>query len=281
LTTISAGPLDPGGPVLLVGAGKLGGALLDGWLDGGLDPRLAYVLDPGLSEPAAERLSALGVTLQPQAPDLSNAVAIVVAVKPQMAASVLPAVATYAGPSSVVISVMAGQTLEVIGAALPQGAAVVRAMPNTPASVGRGITGCFAGSGVSATQKALVDRLLRAVGDVVWVDDEDLIDAVTGVSGSGPAYVFLLVEALAKAGVAAGLPADVAETLARKTVEGAGELLVRSPEPPATLRRNVTSPNGTTAAALDVLMAEDGLEALMERAVAAATKRAKELARPG
>jgi pyrroline-5-carboxylate reductase len=281
LTTISAGPLDPGGPILLVGAGKLGGALLDGWLDRGLDPRLAYVLDPGLPQPVAARLSALGVTLQPKAPDISDAAAIVVAVKPQMAASVLPAVLAYAGPSSVVISVMAGQTLEVIGAAFSQGTAIVRAMPNTPASVGRGITGCFAGPRVDSGQRALVDRLLRAVGDVVWVDDEDLIDAVTGVSGSGPAYVFLLVEALAKAGVAAGLPAEVAEMLARRTVEGAGELLARSPETPAALRRNVTSPNGTTAAALDVLMAEDGLDPLMARAVAAATKRAKELARPG
>ncbi|MFL1877209.1 pyrroline-5-carboxylate reductase, partial [Hansschlegelia beijingensis] len=158
------------------------------------------------------------------------------------------------------------------------GQAIIRAMPNTPAAVGRGVTGCVAGSEARPEQRDLADRLLRAVGDVVWVEDEGLIDAVTGVSGSGPAYVFLLVETLARAGVAAGLPADLAQTLARKTVEGAGELLARSSEPPEILRRNVTSPNGTTAAALKVLMAEGGLAPLMERAVAAATRRSRELA---
>lgn len=274
----SSGPLDPGGPVLLLGAGKMGSALLEGWLARGLDPKTVYVIDPALPDVPLEKLKSLGVTVGPQAGDLSNPAAILAAVKPQVAEGALPVAAAFAGPSTVVVSIMAGTTLKTLSAGFPDKTAIVRAMPNTPAAVGRGITGAFAGEGVSERQRAVAQTLLEAAGDVVWVESEPLIDAVTGVSGSGPAYVFLLVEAMAKAGVAAGLPADVAETLARKTVEGAGELMRRSPEPPAILRRNVTSPNGTTAAALEVLMAEDGLEPLMERAVLAATTRAKELA---
>lgn len=273
-----SGPLDPGGPVLLLGAGKMGSALLEGWLARGLDPKTVYVIDPALPDVPLEKLKSLGVTVGAQAGDLSNPAAILAAVKPQVAEGALPVAAAFAGPSTVVVSIMAGTTLKTLSAGFPDKTAIVRAMPNTPAAVGRGITGAFAGKGVSERQRAVAQKLLEAAGDVVWVESEPLIDAVTGVSGSGPAYVFLLVEAMAKAGVAAGLPADVAETLARKTVEGAGELMRRSPEPPAILRRNVTSPNGTTAAALEVLMAGDGLEPLMERAVLAATKRAKELA---
>lgn len=274
----SSGPLDPGGPVLLLGAGKMGSALLEGWLARGLDPKTVFVIDPALPDVPLEKLKSLGVTVGPQAGDLSDPAAILAAVKPQVAQGALPVAAAFAGPSTVVVSIMAGTTLKTLSAGFPERTAIVRAMPNTPAAVGRGITGAFAGEGVSDRQRAVAQRLLEAAGDVVWVESEPLIDAVTGVSGSGPAYVFLLVEAMAKAGVAAGLPADVAETLARKTVEGAGELMRRSPEPPAILRRNVTSPNGTTAAALEVLMAEDGLEPLMERAVLAATRRARELA---
>lgn len=273
-----SGPLDPGGPILLLGAGKMGSALLEGWLARGLDPKTVYVIDPALPDVPLEKLKGLGVTVGPQAGDLSNPAAILAAVKPQVAEGALPVAAAFAGPSTVVVSIMAGTTLKTLSAGFPDKTAIVRAMPNTPAAVGRGITGAFAGEGVSERQRAVAQKLLEAAGDVVWVESEPLIDAVTGVSGSGPAYVFLLVEAMAKAGVAAGLPADVAETLARKTVEGAGELMRRSPEPPAILRRNVTSPNGTTAAALEVLMAGDGLEPLMERAVLAATRRAKELA---
>jgi pyrroline-5-carboxylate reductase len=274
----SSGPLDPGGPVLLVGAGRMGGALLDGWLARGLDPASVAVIDPGLPEDAADRLRRLGCRLDPQSSELANPAAILLAVKPQMAAAALPGAAAFASPGAVVISIMAGTTLRTIAGAFPAGQPIVRSMPNTPAAIGRGITGCFAADSVSARQRDLADRLLAAAGEVVWVGDEALIDAVTGVSGSGPAYVFLLVEALAQAGVAAGLPADLAERLARKTIEGSGELLRRSTEPPDVLRRNVTSPNGTTAAALEVLMAEKGLEELMTRAVAAATRRARELA---
>lgn len=273
-----AGPLDPGGPVLLVGAGKMGGALLDGWLTHGLDPRSVFVIDPALPDGAVERFARLGVKLGPQPTDLARAAVVVLAVKPQMAEAALPGVAAFAGADTLVISILAGTTLKTLSAGLPAAKAIVRAMPNTPAAIGRGVTGAYAPPAVDDRRRALAEAMLTAVGDVLWVDDEGLIDALTGVSGSGPAYVFLLVEALAKAGVAAGLPARVAETLARKTVEGSGELLRRSAEPPEILRRNVTSPNGTTAAALDVLMADDGLSPLIEKAVAAAVRRAKELA---
>ncbi|PZQ18920.1 MAG: pyrroline-5-carboxylate reductase [Ancylobacter novellus] len=273
-----SGPLDPGGPVLLLGAGKMGSALLEGWLARGLDPRSVFVIDPALPDGPLEKLKARGVTVAPQPGALSDPAAIVAAVKPQTAEAALPAAAAFAGPSTVVVSVMAGATLATLSRAFAEGTAIVRAMPNTPAAVGRGVTGVFAPETVSERQRGVAQKLLEAAGDVVWVAEEPLIDAVTGVSGSGPAYVFLLVEEMAKAGVAAGLPADVAEILARKTVEGAGELLRRSPETPEILRRNVTSPNGTTAAALEVLMAGDGLGPLVERAVAAATRRARELA---
>jgi pyrroline-5-carboxylate reductase len=172
---------------------------------------------------------------------------------------------------------MAGTTIGSLQAAC--GGAVVRAMPNTPAAIGRGITVAVAASNVSAAQRATADALLSATGAVEWVDDEGLMDAVTAVSGSGPAYVFLLAEELARAGVAAGLPEALASRLARETVAGSGELLHRSSLPSATLRENVTSPGGTTAAALDVLMGKDGLAQLMRRAIAAATARSKQLAK--
>jgi pyrroline-5-carboxylate reductase len=204
--------------------------------------------------------------------------AIVVAVKPQIAPQVLPKLARLVRDDTVVISIMAGRTLGFLEKALPAQAAVVRAMPNTPASIGRGITVAVPNARVSGTQRALADQLLRATGAVEWVADETLMDAVTAVSGSGPAYVFLLAESLARAGAAAGLPADLAAGLARATVAGAGELLHRSVLDAATLRQNVTSPGGTTAAALDVLISPDGLDPVMERAVAAATRRGRELA---
>jgi pyrroline-5-carboxylate reductase len=273
-----SGPLETGGPVLLVGAGRMGGALLDGWLARGLDPASVAIIDPGLPDEPAEKLRRLGCRLGPQPGELADPAAILLAVKPQMAATALPGAAAFASPRSVVLSIMAGTTLRTIAGAFPAGQPIVRSMPNTPAAIGCGITGCFAAESVGAEQRDLADRLLAAAGEVVWVEDEALIDAVTGVSGSGPAYVFLLVEALARAGVAAGLPRELAERLARKTVEGSGELLRRSPDAPEILRKNVTSPNGTTAAALEVLMAEQGLEELMTRAVAAATRRARELA---
>lgn len=272
-----AGPLDPGGPVLLIGAGKMGGALLDGWLARGLDPKSVFVIDPALSEPALDKLKGAGVRLSPQPGELEDPAAILLAIKPQMVEAALPTATKFAGPATVVISILAGTTLATLSAGFSDAPAIVRAMPNTPAAVGRGVTGAFPGPHVSDVQRARADALLKAVGDVVWLENEGLIDALTGVSGSGPAYVFLMAESLAKAGVAAGLPAELAERLARKTVEGAGELMRCSPEPPAILRKNVTSPGGTTAAALEVLMATDGLDPLMERAVAACVKRAREL----
>jgi pyrroline-5-carboxylate reductase len=265
------------GTILLVGAGKMGGAMLESWLGLGLDPRYAAVLEPQL----ARELTALagrGLRLNPAASAIGEISAIVVAVKPQIASEVIPTLAPYVGAGTVVVSIMAGQTLDVLEQALSQRAALVRAMPNTPAAIGRGITVAVPNGRVSGRQRELVHALLSATGAVEWIDDEALMDAVTAVSGSGPAYVFLLVEALAQAGTAAGLPAELAAKLARATVAGSGELLQRSPLDPASLRQNVTSPRGTTAAALEVLMGPHGLAELMARAVAAATQRSRQLA---
>ncbi|WP_315771834.1 MULTISPECIES: pyrroline-5-carboxylate reductase [unclassified Bradyrhizobium] len=262
------------GTIVLAGAGKMGGAMLTGWLAGGLDPARVVVIEP---MPSAEitALVARGVRLNPTAP--APAEVVIVAVKPQMFPDAGPALKPWVGDATLVLSIMAGTTI----AGLQQtiGGAVVRAMPNTPAAIGRGITVAVPAANVSAAQRALTDALLRATGAVEWVDDEALMDAVTAVSGSGPAYVFLLAEELARAGVAAGLPESLATKLARHTVSGAGELLRQSDLPSATLRQNVTSPGGTTAAALSVLMGTDGFQPLLTRAVAAATARSKELAK--
>jgi pyrroline-5-carboxylate reductase len=264
------------GTLVLVGAGKMGGALLDGWLALGLDAKRIVVLEPQPSLEIAS-LEIGGTRLNPDTKTLRDVAAIVIAVKPQVAPEVVPGLAPLVGAATVVVSIMAGRTLRFLGDALPAAPALVRAMPNTPASIGRGITVAVAAR-ANATQRDLANRLLAAVGTVEWVSDEAQMDAVTAVSGSGPAYVFLLAEALAQAGVAAGLPAELSATLARETVAGSGELLHRSTLDAATLRHNVTSPGGTTAAALDVLMARDGLAALMTKAIAAATKRSRDLA---
>lgn len=256
----------------------MGGALLSGWLDLGIDPAGVVAVDPSPSEEMAAFCASKGVRLTPVAPPGLTADALVIAVKPQVFETAAQGMASLIGPRSVATSIMAGKTIADLARRLPPGAAIVRAMPNTPAAVGRGITGAVAGPGVDAEQRALAHKLLSAVGRVEWLDDETLMNAVTAVSGSGPAYVFYLTECLASAGAAAGLPADVAARLARATIEGAGELLFRSPDTPADeLRRNVTSPGGTTAAALELLMASDGLEPLMRRAVEAARKRGEEL----
>jgi pyrroline-5-carboxylate reductase len=263
--------------ILLVGAGKMGSAMLEGWLGLGLDPKYAAVLEP---HPAREltALAARGLRLNPTASAIGDVSAIIIAVKPQIAAEVIPSLTPYVGAGTVVVSIMAGQTLGFLEHALSQRAALVRAMPNTPAAIGRGITVAVPNVRVSGRQRELVHALLAATGAVEWIADEALMDAVTAVSGSGPAYVFLLVEALARAGTAAGLPADLAAKLARATVAGSGELLQRSPLDPTSLRQNVTSPGGTTAAALAVLMGPQGLGELMETAVAAATERSRQLA---
>jgi pyrroline-5-carboxylate reductase len=273
---------DPAAPevpaLLLVGCGKMGGALLAGWLERGLARRVV-VVEPGpgaarfAGRPGVERLSdaaAIASDFQPSV--------VVVAVKPQGMADVLPPYRRFADAGALFLSIAAGKTLGYFARALGEGAAVVRAMPNTPASIGRGIAVACANARARPEQHRIAEALLAAVGEVGWVEDEALLDAVTAVSGSGPAYVFLLIECLARAGVAAGLPEALAERLARATVAGSGELARRSAESAALLRENVTSPGGTTRAALDVLMAVDGFDSLLRRAVLAATKRSRELA---
>jgi pyrroline-5-carboxylate reductase len=264
--------------LVLVGAGKMGGAMLEGWLGVGLDPRGVTVIDPKVSDAMAELCRAKGIALNPEDPAAAPEV-LVLATKPQSLDDAAGAVDRFVGPETLVVSILAGKTVADLRARLPRARAVVRAMPNLPASIGRGATGAAASPEVSEAQRQVADTLLRCNGVVEWVASEDLIDAVTALSGSGPAYVFHLVECLAEAGVAAGLPADLAARLARATVEGAGELLFRSDLSPATLRQNVTSPGGTTAAALQVLMADQGgMRDLMREAVAAAKRRAQELA---
>ena len=262
------------GTIALAGAGKMGGAMLAGWLAGGLDPKRAVVIEPSPS-PDIAALSAKGIRLNPE--DAGPVDTLVIAVKPQSFREAGPALRALVAPTTLVVSIMAGTTMAVLREVC--GGAVVRAMPNTPAAIGRGITVAVPAPNVSRAQRATADALLRATGSVEWVDDEALMDAVTAVSGSGPAYIFLLAEELARAGVAAGLPEALATRLARETVAGSAELLHRSEVSAATLRQNVTSPGGTTAAALDVLMGKDGLAQLMIRAIAAATARSKELAK--
>jgi pyrroline-5-carboxylate reductase len=264
------------GTLVLAGAGKMGGAMLTGWLAGGLEASRVIVIEPQPS-PEIAALAARGIRLNPSASDIGAVETLVVAVKPQSFREAGIALKSFTGSATLVVSIMAGATIASIAAAC--GGAVVRAMPNTPAAIGRGITVAVAAKDVSAAQRSVADALLRATGAVEWVDDETLMDAVTAVSGSGPAYVFLLAEELARAGVEAGLPEELATRLARETVAGSGELLRRSEASSATLRQNVTSPGGTTAAALDVLMGPDGLQPLMIRAIAAATKRSKDLAK--
>jgi pyrroline-5-carboxylate reductase len=264
------------GPIVLAGAGKMGSAMLAGWLAQGLDARMVSVIEP---YPSGEinALVARGVQLNPSPADVGVVATLVVALKPQSFRDAGAVLKGFAGSSTLVVSIMAGTPIAAIEEVC--GGAAVRAMPNTPAAIGRGITVAVAAITVSPAQRAVADALLRATGSVEWIDDESLMDAVTAVSGSGPAYVFLLAEELARAGVEAGLPADLATRLARETVAGSGELLHRSDLDSATLRKNVTSPGGTTAAALEVLMGDGGMQQLLTRAVAAATKRSKELAK--
>jgi pyrroline-5-carboxylate reductase len=264
------------GDVVLVGAGKMGGALLEGWVGLGIDPARIAVIEPQPAAPVAA-LGERGLRINPDAASLRPA-AVVIAVKPQVAPQIMPDVAALMAPSTVAVSIMAGRTIAFLSGALPHGAAIVRAMPNTPAAIGRGITVAVPNTAVIPAQRSLADALLAATGAVEWIGDEALMDAVTAVSGSGPAYVFLLAEALARAGEKAGLPAGLAARLARATVAGSGELLHRSSAEAAVLRQNVTSPGGTTAAALEVLMASDGIDRLLEHAIAAAAKRGRELA---
>lgn len=266
--------------LILAGCGKMGGALLDGWLERGLSPKAVRVVEPGADAAATARHR--GVAVFPSADalpsDATTADVVLLAVKPQVMDQVVPAYRRFVSPATVFLSIAAGRTIAGFESLLGADAALVRCMPNTPAAVRRGMTVACANARVTAEQRTLCQELLEAVGDVAWIENESLMDAVTAVSGSGPAYVFLLAEALAQAGAAAGLSQDLAARLARRTVSGAGELLHQSPESPETLRRNVTSPGGTTAAALSVLMENDSMMSLMTKAVTAAKKRSQDLA---
>lgn len=264
---------------VLVGCGKMGAALLNGWLEQGVSPGSVRIVEPDPASAASAAGCGVAVVDDPRALDsLPAPDVIVLAIKPQRIDSLLSSYQRFVAGGSAVLSIAAGKTIGGLNHGLGGNAAVVRAMPNTPASIGRGITVACANDRVSPEQRALCDGLLACVGSVLWIDDEQLMDAVTAVSGSGPAYVFLLAECMARAGEEMGLPAEVAARLARETVAGAGAMLARLPQSPDTLRENVTSPGGTTAAALAELQAEDGLQPLLSRAIAAAAERAAELA---
>jgi pyrroline-5-carboxylate reductase len=260
-------------PVLLVGAGKMGAALFGGWCRVGLAP--SAIVDPAPALGLARPQDFWAAALAELPPDFVPAIAVL-AVKPQIAPSVLLALDDYLPSKCPVLSIMAGLRLESLERALG-GRPVVRAMPNTPAAIGQGMTVACAGPGVSDVSVALCERLLAAVGEVAWIEDEALMDAVTAVSGSGPAYVFLLAEILEQAAAEHGIPPALARQMARRTIAGAGALLAASPEDAATLRRAVTSPGGTTEQALHVLMDADAWPKTIRAAVAAAAARSAAL----
>ncbi|UVC07049.1 pyrroline-5-carboxylate reductase [Rhizobium sp. TH2] len=266
------------GPIVLIGAGNMGGAMALGWIKSGIAASSIIAADPNPPEAMRVRFGEAGLNIVSAAPENIKAGVIFVAVKPQVMEAVLPDYRKLIGPGTIVISIAAGKPLAFLEAQLGD-APMVRAMPNTPAMIGRGVTGAFANARINDVQRKLVHSLLEVSGPVEWVESESLIDAVTALSGSGPAYVFYLVECMAEAGRKLGLPADLAMRLARATVSGAGELIHQSPDGAAVLRKNVTSPGGTTAAALDVLMAEGGMQPLFDAAIKAARDRAEELAR--
>jgi pyrroline-5-carboxylate reductase len=266
------------GTLVLVGAGKMGGAMLEGWLATGADPGKLVVLDPFPSGEMKVLLARHNVSLNPVVADITNAEVVLVAVKPQMMDEVLPAIVSLGASKPLILSVAAGKTIATFERFFGSHAAIIRTIPNTPAAIGRGITAMCANANVSVSQLQLATDLLGAIGEVVTVDREELIDCATAVSGSGPAYVFYMTECLAQAAQKIGIPPALAMQLARATVAGAGELMRVTGTEAATLRQNVTSPKGTTYAALQVLMADDGMEQLLERAVKAAAARSKELA---
>jgi pyrroline-5-carboxylate reductase len=265
--------------LLLVGCGKMGGAMLRGWLARGMLPANVVVVEPARDAPGDLAGSGVAHLTTPGAiPGDFTPDVVVLAVKPQFMDEAIGHYARYARPEALFLSIAAGKTIAYFQRHLGPEAAVVRAMPNTPAAIGRGISVAVADPLVTAAQRELAETLLSACGEVAWVEAEALIDPVTALSGGGPAYVFLLMEAMAEAGRKAGLPADLAMRLARVTVSGAGELARLSPEDAAQLRQNVTSPKGTTLEALKILMGPDGIQPLFDRAIAAATRRSRELA---
>lgn len=269
-------------PVLVVGAGKMAGAILSAWLepkDGreGLDPETLYVEDPGSPEDVLDLLAKYDVVPKarqelPIPPQL-----VMVGVKPQIMDGVLKDLASRISSETLVYSIAAGRTLSDIASQLPAGTAIVRAMPNTPVMVQNGMTALIANEFVTSEQRSQINDLVSGTGTVAWLDDESQMDAVTAVSGSGPAYIFWLAECLAKAGERQGLSPELAMTLSKATIDGAGSMMGLFDISPSQLRENVTSKGGTTAAALDVLMSDEGLEPLINAAIEAAAKRSKEL----
>jgi pyrroline-5-carboxylate reductase len=264
-------------PILLIGAGRMGHALLAGWARQKIAPVIAVEPNPSAELKAFAKKHHIALFARAASIDSVRARACVIALKPQILKTESPGLKPIADSGALMLSIAAGTSIASLRQAWGIKARIVRAMPNTPGAIGRGITALFAAKGVTPKDRALAETLLRALGETVWVNREAEIDAVTAVSGSGPAYIFLLVEALADAAEAVGLARPLAEKLARATVTGSGALLDADPSPAATLRRAVTSPHGTTEAALTVLLAKNGLHALMRRAVAAADKRAREL----
>jgi pyrroline-5-carboxylate reductase len=273
-----SGRLSTSGRILLVGFGNMGQALVRGWLDGGRAAASMHVIEPAAAARAVAR--DLGVAASESASRVAagfNADIVVLAVKPNQVAGALRECSAAVGAGAVWLSIAAGKTIAALAAVLGAQSAVVRAMPNTPAAIGQGMTVLVANPAVTAAQRALCGELMAAVGVVAWLDDERHMDAVTAVSGSGPAYVFLLIECLERAALDVGLPGELARQLALATVSGAGAYAAAAKAAPAELRRQVTSPNGTTQAALEVLMGEEGLGALLTRAVKAAAARSREL----
>ena len=267
------------GTLVLVGCGKMGTAMLEGWLARGVDATKIAVMEPTPSPEITALLFHHQVKLNASAVTIKDAEVVILAVKPQMMMEVLPNLLPLLAAKPLVLSIAAGKTIATFEAAFGKATSVIRTMPNTPAAIGRGITAMVGNANVTPAQMKLAEELLAATGEVVHVDNEAVIDLVTAVSGSGPAYVFLLAETLAAAGEKAGLPKELAVRLARATVAGSGELMRQSGVEAAILRQNVTSPNGTTYAALQVLMANDGMQQLMNRAVEAAAQRSRELSK--
>ena len=263
--------------IALIGAGRMGGALLAGWIASGTAASDVTIIDPTPGPQAKAAIKQGALHLDALTKDAAENIDVVVlGIKPQMFTKFAPSIAAVLPKKTCVISILAGTTQKGLSTVFGD-RAIIRTMPNTPAAIGKGITAFFRNKNVSDDQAAVATQLLSAGGDVIEVKEENLIDVVTAVSGSGPAYIFYLVEAMEAAAIRAGMPADLAGQLARKTVTGSGALLDDSPESASDLRKAVTSPNGTTQAALEVLMAEDGLAQLMRRTVAAAAKRSKEL----
>lgn len=270
--------MSPDRPIVLVGAGNMGGAILRGWIESKVDPTNIFVSDPGLSADFKTYLDRYSIRYGAAMPEGMKASVLMIAIKPQMMENVLPSLINGTDDDTLIVSIAAGTTISKMKSFLPSGK-IIRAMPNTPAMVGRGVTGMAGEDGIDISSRDKITKLLEVCGPVVWLENEAQIDAVTALSGSGPAYVFLLAECMAEAGRKAGLDRDVAMKLARETVSGAGELMRQSDDDANILRQNVTSPGGTTAAALSILMADGGMQELFDAAIAAAKLRSEELAK--